>query len=255
MPQLTLLDVVQSYFTATSGWVVNSIGDLAESEQVSLIAQEVFYEVVNEISNWKFEQKILQLDSLADSDKPNYLVLPDNLSSVKFSFVNYNCFNLNDTTTIKYKEVPYISPTDFLCRMNKRQTTLQNTEIVTDYSGVKFVVLNNAHPSFCTSIDDKYVIFDSYNSTVDDTLHANKTQILGQVEKVFRIEDNYVIDLPNDFTPIYLNLVKSRASEYLRQEPLYTDSRLGKLGLMKYKNHHQKIGNESNNHRRRRYGR
>lgn len=244
MASMTLLGVVQSYFNATDGWSVNSISDTVEAEQVSLIAQEVFYEVVNDITDWKFKQKLTQLESVADNTKPNYLRIPDNFRRVKYSVINYDKRTGNSSdSAISYSEVCYLPPEDFMRDIiNIRSTQVANTVQITDYSGVKLLIKNNSHPTYCTSFDDEYLVFDSWDDDLEDTLQASKSQVIVNVERPFSITNDYVIDLPDDFIPTYLSLVKSRASEYLRQEPLFTDARRGRAGMIKYRKTHQKIG-------------
>lgn len=243
MAQLTLLEVVQSYLNATDGWNVSSISDTSESEQVALIAKEVFFEVVNDIKDWKYNQKLIKLDSLADLTKPNYLSIPSSFQKIKFSEVRYNKrTELTGNNSIRYGLVDYLSPQDWLDCMNQRAVGLNDSQLVQDFSGVSFVIKNKAPPTFCTSIDDKYLIFDSFNSDVEDTLQSSQSQIIATVEKTFTIEDQHLIDLPDDFMPDYLSLVKARASEYLRQEPLFTDARRGRMGLIRARQNQQKIG-------------
>lgn len=256
MPQLTLLKVVQSYLSATDGWNVNTISENQESEQVALIAEEVYYEVVNDIRGWKFTQELLQLDSVADNTKPNYLTIPNSWVRIQESQVRYDKRSGESTdSALQYTEVKYLPPYEFLDLLNQRSTLTDETEIVTDFSGVQFVILNKKHPEYCTSFDDQYLVFDSYNSDVETTLQSSKSQLLATKERTFQQTDDYLIDLPVDLQPAYLNLVKARASEYLRQEPLFTDARLGRNGLIKYRTRQHKIGNPGRRPYLKRYGR
>lgn len=248
----TLLDVVNSYMDATDGWRVSTIDDATESQQVANIAEDVFHEVVNDIFYNDLSVNIVELDALADSTKPNYLKIPDNVTNIHESKVRYNKYNGSSGSTVAYREVTYLHPQDFLAYMEGVSTLQDNTQVVTDFSGIDFVIRNNKHPDYFTSFDQKYLVFDSFDSDVDSTLQKSKSQVISSLQRTFTVSDTYEIDLPEWFHPTYLALVKARASEYLRGEPLPTDIRMGRAGLIKARNK-QRIGNSK--YQKKRYGR
>ena len=138
--------------------------------------------------------------------------------------------------------------------MNARNSDDSSITTVTDFNGTKLLIHNERHPTYYTSIDDEYVIFDAYNSSLESTLQSSKSQVISQEEEVFYQDKDFVIPLPNNFIPTYLNLVKSRASEYLREEPLFSDAKLGMKGLMKARFDQHKVGPRPHT-KKRRYGR
>ncbi len=74
--QLTLLEVVQQYLDATSGFYVDSIFDNDEAQQVANVAERIYYEMVQEFPNLLFVQKDVTLDAVGDATKPNFLLIP-----------------------------------------------------------------------------------------------------------------------------------------------------------------------------------
>lgn len=252
MPQLTLLQVVNSYKNATEGFQVNNINEDYESETVAQVAEEVFYEVCGDFTDWTHKNKLTTLDSVGDSERPNYLSIPKDVYRIHDSVINYD--KRLDNTKTNYQPVHYLDPHKFLQLVNARNSDDSSITTVTDFNGTKLLIHNERHPTYYTSIDDEYVIFDAYNSSLESTLQSSKSQVISQEEEVFYQDKDFVIPLPNNFIPTYLNLVKSRASEYLREEPLFSDAKLGMKGLMKARFDQHKVGPRPHT-KKRRYGR
>lgn len=252
MAKYTLLEVINSYMDATDGWRVATIDDVLESQQVAGIARDVFHEVVNDIFYNSLSTNIVELEALGDSTKPNYLKIPDTVSNIHESKIRYNKYNGTSGSTISYRDVTYLHPQDFLDHVRHRSSAASNTQTVVDFSGVDFVIVNDRHPQYCTSFDQVYLVFDSFNSDVDSTLQKSKSQVLASVQRTFTMSDGYEIDLPEWFHPTYVSLVKARASEYLKGEPLPSDVRNGKIGLIRARNK-LRIGNSK--FRKKGYGR
>lgn len=241
----TLLDVVQRYLNSTDGFFVNTIGETEEAEQVALIAQEVYERLVEDLPYRQFKRKVGQLGSVADSMKPNYLLIRDNIQRIAESQIVYNHATEDDTATISYQKVTYLEPLEFLNRINQNSDTNENSMIITDYSGVQFVIQNDRHPNYCTSFDGKYLIFDSYRSQQDDNLLASKSQITYYQPEPFILNDDFVIPLPPDMIQGYIDMVKAEASETLRQEALPSASRRARQFMMTERYKGDKIGNNS----------
>lgn len=256
MAKYTLLQVVQGYLNATDGFPVNSIDDSVEAQQVADIAEIVFDEVIADIRDWGRARNIIQLDSVADSSKPNYLKIPVGTFRINESIIRYNKnTGVSGDTTLKYEQVHYLRPDEFLEYVNARSTNETESEIVTDFSGVQFVVKNRKAPSYFTSFDDTYLVFDSYDGDVDSVLQNSKTQCIATISKTFSKTDDYEIDLPEWFQPHFAQLVRARASEYLREEPLFSDKRKGEAGLIKARTKYGAVGNAGTMGRRKAYGR
>lgn len=72
-------------------------------------------------------------------------------------------------------------------------------------------------PTYCTIISNHYVIFDSFDSSIDSTLQSSKTMALGRVIPVFLLQDTFVPDLAEENFPLLLNEAKSLAFYELKQ--------------------------------------
>jgi len=232
MAKLTLLSIVNTYFDLTDGDLVASIDDTHDAGQVASIAEKVFHDFVSGVFNGTVSSELRQLESIADSTKPNYLRLPDDILNIKGNKVMYNVA-LDTGTTLNLVEIPFVDPQKFLVLMGGRSTNQPNTQVVTDFSGYKFVIQNKTAPGFFTSFDDEHLMFDSFDSDVDSVMQSSKSGILTQRQRSFTRNDTYVIDLPEWFHTGYQNAVISLASESLRDEPIPSIARQARLDLLR----------------------
>lgn len=255
MAKLTLLSVVNTYMDYTDGFRVATIDDTIESQQVASICEKVYQDLNNDVFNNSLTETLLQLDSLADSTKPNYLKLPSTASKIKESKVMYNvATGAAGATTLNIKQIPYMRPQEFLDTMGLRSTNQTNTQIVTDFSGYKMVIQNKSAPQFFTSFDDEHLVFDSFDSDVDSVLQSSKSGILTSEQRTFTQSDTYIIDFPEWFHTTYLNAVIAEASEVLREEPIFSVARKARAGIAKARKK-ERIGSQGIETRRRKYGR
>lgn len=215
--QLTVRDVVVTYMERTSGFPIDSITDLDESMQVASVARDVFYEFLQLYPNLAVQQKDRTLDSLGDSTRPNYLVLPDKINNMRESVFYYNIAEGGDET-VSYKRIHYVTPLEFLERTAHYSDQDPDTEVVTGLDGVKMVVLNDTMPDFFTSFDDKHLVFNSYDSSIDTTLQASKSRVVSNELPVWVMEDDFLIPIPDHLTSTYLNMVLDQAYNDIRQE-------------------------------------
>ena len=253
MAKYTLLDIINSYMDATDGFRVSTIDDVVESQQLADIAETIFYEVTNDVFNNPQSTAIIELEALADSTKPNYLKIPSGVQNIHESKIRYNVTNGEaGNSTLHWRTMQYMHPQDFLDYVGTRSTLETNSQIVTDFSGIDFVIYNKRAPRVCTSFDQEYLVFDAFDSDVDSTLQQSKSAAVVTKQRTWTGVGTDEIDLPEWFHPTYMSLVKARASEYLRGEPLVTDIQKGRAGLIKARQK-MRVGNKK--FQKKRYGR
>lgn len=141
--------------------------------------------------------------------------LPENV--IELVSINYNKKELGDTKE-KYAPVKYLSPDDFIIKTNHRDSSASNVEVIEE-AGVTLLVLNDVAPTYFTSFDDEWLVFDSYDSEIDSTLQENKTQCFGKVQPTFTLEDDFIPDLPVQMFPYFINEAKSTAFLVVKQMP------------------------------------
>lgn len=209
----TLLELVQDILSNIDGDEVNSITDTFESEQVATILKNTFI-AMSSNRDWPTHSDIIQIPSYGDVTKPTHMKLPDGVKRIKS--LMYDKADLNDTRTM-YREVKYISPDAFLRKTNLENSDLDEVDVVTDPSGVKLLIRNDTHPTYYTSFDDRTLVFNSYNSSVDSSLQESKTQALVDIMPVWQTSDDFIVDLPDVAFSAFFNEALSAASLRLRQ--------------------------------------
>lgn len=211
--QMTLLDIVQDILSDMSSDNVNSINDTEESLQVARIVRTTYFEIISS-ADWPHLKEVFQLTALGDTNKPTHMRLPTNVS--KIETVRYN---KSTTGTVEWSDVMYVDPEYFLERVSMLDSSSSSNKVVTDISGVQFVVSKVDMPAIWTSFDDDYVVFNAYDSTVDSTLQQAKTLCTGYREATFTLTDSFVPDLPAKTFSLLLAEAKSTCFNALKQQP------------------------------------
>lgn len=214
MAKMTLLEIVQSVLNDMDSDAVDSIDDTVESQQVASIVRDVYNELISN-RNWPHLRKITQLEASNDFEKPTHLKLPE--GTKELIFFRYDKRRIYNATQSVYEEVRYKEPDAFLRMISGRNTTNENVRIIEDYSGIQLLVHNNQPPTYWTSFDDQYIVCDSYDSELDDTLKQSKTQALAYIEPVWEGLNDSVPDLPSEAFSALLAEVKSLAFFTLKQ--------------------------------------
>ena len=243
----TLLQVVQEYLDTTSGFYVDSIYDTDESQQVAKLAERVYYKMVQEFPNLLFTMKEMTLDSLSDATRPNYMLLPQNIQKVQESKIYYN---VSKTEGLTYKEISYLPPLDFINATNRSINSY--TLLVEGFDDNKMVVATNQFPSYCTSFDNKYVVFDSYHSEYDTTLQSSKSKIVVSGEEVFFQEDDFIIPVPSHLSEAYLDMFLNEALTLIYQQPIGMIASRARSAKIKLQQDNRTLGSSRG---KKRYGR
>jgi hypothetical protein len=213
MTKRTVLQIVQDILSDMDSDEVNSIDDTIEAQQVAQIIETCYYEMLGN-RNWPHLRKVIQLESSIDLAKPNYMKLPENLKEL--SFFKYET-QKTDETKITLSDVLYKQPHDFLHYISHRNSDNDNIIVVTDFGGSKLLVQNDKAPNYWTSFDDTYIVTDSYDAAVDDTLKTDKSQALAYIIPEFERINEFVPDLPIDAFPALIEEAKSTAFFVLKQ--------------------------------------
>lgn len=214
MAKKTLLDIVQDILSDMDSDEVNSINDTVESLQVARVVRSTFDNVITG-REYPHKNTLLKLQASLDVTKPTHMKLPENV--IELLSLNYNKKKLADTKE-KYSKVTYVSPDEFILKTNYRDSSADNV-LVVEEADVDLFILTDTAPSFFTSFDDEWLVFDSYDSLVDSTLQESKTQCFGKVQPEFLMEDDFIPDLPIQLFPYFINEAKSTAFLVVKQMP------------------------------------
>ncbi len=197
MASRTLLDYVQSILNETSGDEVNSITDTIEAASIARMVQQVYYEMVDEMA-LPSNHKLMALDGLGNLDKPNYMGIPQEVSEI--SWIEYDCRESPDAIK-RYQTMAYMAPHEFVTYVNQRPSDdTDNYQIVMSDANVALIIGKTAAPQYWTSFDDKYIVFDSYDTGVEATLQSSKSIVYAEFRPNFILDDDFIPVLPDNLT-------------------------------------------------------
>lgn len=211
--KMSVLDMTKDILSDMDSDEVNSIDDTQEATQVAQIIKSTYFAMLSN-RNWPHMRKTISFTPLGDTAKPTHLLIPENVKEVVF--VKYNKERVSDTRK-KYGDMTWKEPDDFLRLTNQLDDSQSNVMVVQDFSGVEFMVRTDIPPMYYTSFDDQYVIFDAYDTAVDNTIQESKIQAMGYVYPGWTMEDEFIPDLPIEAFTSLLEEAKSRASLKLKQ--------------------------------------
>lgn len=197
MSKLTLLEMTQDILEAMDSDEVNSISDTVESTQVAKAIITTYYELYAGLDT-PSREGLIKLDSLADPDRPNYMKIPDSVRSIKWVRYNGNLIN-------------YVEPELFIEWSFQRMNDTGNTREIFDVdNSVPLWIFTDNDPTYWTTFDNKYIVFNGFDNTVDSTLAQAKTACWGQYDPVFEFNDDvYAPFLQGDDYPGLLAEAKS----------------------------------------------
>lgn len=209
----TLLELTQNVLSAMDSDEVNSISDTVESMQVATIIAETLEAEFNNIDLPSF-QKVVKLEGLADVLHPNYLKFGDDVSGIQW--LKYR----DNRNHEHYKTIQYLTPTQFFDHITLLSDNGYNTQEIEDFSGVTYYINNNRAPTYYTSVDNNYLIFDSFDGEYEDSLHESNTFALGSSDvNSVMLNDDYTPPIPNDLFPLLLAEAKATCFLILKQMP------------------------------------
>lgn len=242
---MTVLQLTQSILSSLDSDEVNSISDTVESLQVARIIQNKYYDILAR-GDLPEQEQLLKLTPSTDDTKPVLMYVPDGVSRIDWikyfdssiadsqqedQFGSYS-HDLNtdlnstpsnlDSSAAGYKYVTILPIRQFLDYINKFNPsdsdvgTFTFTENNKDFT---FYYKNDHQPNYCTVIETQFVIFDSYNNTLENTLQESKVMAYGQSVTPFQLIDSFVPDLDDNQFPLLLNEAKSLAFYELKQMP------------------------------------
>lgn len=213
MAKKSLLEIVQDILSDMVSDEVNSIDDTVESQSVAQIVRSTF-EGMMANRNWPHTRKLVNLEGSADTGKPTHMRLPERLKELEE--VRYDS-RKELGSNIEYRLIKYKHPDEFLRYISSRKSTEDTVQTVTDLNGVKLLIQNNKAPDYYTSFDDVYIVFDSFDSNIDDTLQGSKTSCLAYIIPVWTHENEFIPDLPAEAFPALISEAKSTSFYTIKQ--------------------------------------
>ncbi len=211
-----LLELVQDILSSIDGDEVNSISDTVESLQVANIIKQTFYDILDE-RGLTYVGNLTTLTGLADTDKPNYMGIPEQF--IKVEWIRYDA-RVDNSGSKDYRDVDWLDPREFVTRINQRDSTDTDRFVVVNHaSGIPLIIDKTQAPRYWTSFNDQEIVFDSYDEDVDSTLQSSKCQIYAYSAREFEIDDDYVPDLPVGLFQYLYHQAEASAHAIMKQMP------------------------------------
>lgn len=219
----TLLQMTQDILSNMSSDEVNSISDSAESLQVATLIKQKYFDILSR-GNLPEHSQVFNLQPSLTSTQPTVMFIPDGVSKVEW--IKYLDTNTDTSPTPEYKYVTILPVEQFLQMtggFDLTESTVDSLSFNDSSNGLTtaftFYFKNNIQPQFCCILSNYYVIFDSYDNTVDSTLQSTKSQVYGQVIPTFTMVDSFTPDLDASQFSLLLNEAKALAFYELKQQP------------------------------------
>lgn len=245
MSRKSLLSIVQMGLTVTGGDAVSSISENQESEDMAMVARDVYYDVTS-WDEWPHKNRIATVSVPGDITAPTVVRLRDSFSFIhKVQYLHNE--NGEDTG---FTDLCYIEPEYFLDMCDSK---IRNTDTVrmTGY-GVNpstfITVGTDEHPKFYTTFDNEHLIFDSYDKTVDPFISNYKTRVMASVIPDFQLDDSFILDIPDSMLELYLSQVRVAAYYYINQVNNPLDGNKSLRHLSKLRQYKSRIVNDTDEH-------
>lgn len=212
---MTLLEMTQNILSDMDSDEVNSISDSTEALQVAEVIKTTYYNIIDG-RDYPWLKELFQMSASGTTARPTHMTLPENV--IDLEWIKYNCIKSGETRN-KFKTIKYKTPEEFLDLVNDRVSDNDNVAVISDSTGVELNILTDVAPTYFTSFDDETLVFDSYDSTIESTLVASKTQCYGKRSVVFTMTDSFIPDMPVQMFSYLLSEAKSVAFITLKQMP------------------------------------
>lgn len=227
--RMTLLQIVQRVLDALGSDSVSGISETIEAQRIAEEARVTYYELM-ERDEWPHLIQLTQLDALGDTDKPNYLRIPENV--VRIHDFKYETTEADDDQR-EFTRLCFMEPAAFLHHVQTRNSDDTNVETITDFSSVDLFILNDQPPMYYTTFDDEYIITDAYDLEVENTLEASKSVVMAKIMPDWTSDDAFVPDMPDQMFTTYVAELTSACSMYLKQAASPKDEMRARRGIAK----------------------
>lgn len=213
----TVLEMVQIILNDMDSEPVNQLSDTLEAEQVAIVLEETFNDIVSTRDVPEHKQ-LLKLTPASDSEYPTEFIYEDNVVRIEKVWydVQENIVPTNAART--YREIYWKDPLDFLRAVDPYSSAGTDYDTVLERSsGTTLRIQNNAHPTFYTSFDNGRIVMNSYHGVYDDTLQASKVRAYGSVLPTFNKDDpDHVVDLGPAYTQYLLKEATARCFDLFK---------------------------------------
>lgn len=214
MAKMTLLEMTQDILSDMDSDFANSIGENIEAMQVASIIRQTYFYIITNLVDLPEHEEILTMESLADTARPTHVKIPEDVKRI--AYIRYDS-PVTGSIDLRYEDIVYLEPNEFQRRVNRRNESDVPVIKVSDPNHGNLLIKTDEHPTWWTSFDDLFIVFDSFDKTRDSTIQASKIFAWGLKEPVFLLEDNFIPDLDASMFPLLYNEAKSQCFVDIKQ--------------------------------------
>lgn len=263
--QSTLLEMVQDILSAMDSDEVNSIDDTIESQQVARIIKNCYNDLISNIE-FPDDYSLVQLDPSLDGTKPAVMYIPKTVENIEW--VRYNkqgnptsgsstaqSWTTPDGVTVyfgtaeanfgsaatggdyqQFTTLKYLPREAFLDMIQAFNDTESNiTSYTIDQNGLNIPLLcrNDKMPDYWTVLNNRTIVFDSFDVTVETTLEASRTMCYGKLAHTFAYADAWLIPLDTKYMSLLFNEAKATCFAELKQMPNARAEKMARVAKIK----------------------
>lgn len=247
----SLLDMTQIILASMESDEVSSIHETPESRDVASIIQQCYFDIIGRMSPPETEG-LYKLDASTDSTKPVLMLVPDEVSRI--IWLQYD----HGEDTPNFTELTYCKPGAFLqIQQGLDPSDATVHQMVVEMNGKDFIFSyrDDRFPTYYTVLDEKYVVFDSYKASVENTLTESRSLIYGELIPSFEMDDFFVPDLDPRQFQLLLNEAKSLAFVEKKQAQHPIAERKARRNEISAQKHKYDMDPDWSGQHRARYGR
>lgn len=232
----TLLQMTQSILSSLNSDEVNSISDTTESLQVAEVIKQTYFNFITR-AQLPEHYELMQLTASNDTTQPIIMYKPETMKNIDWikyfdesePYTNTAEHDINTDLpdsahsvdhSPQYKYITILPNQQFLDMVGGININETNVDVLNFSVGgntYRIPYKDDKQPSYCTIFKDYYIIFDSFDATVDSTLQSSKTMCRGQFSPSWSMVDDFVPELDVGQFPLLLNEAKSLAFLELKQ--------------------------------------
>jgi len=213
-----LLQMTQDILTTMGSDPADTISSTSESLQVATTIKLAYNNLMIE-REWDHLHRMITLQSVNDSvNHPTVLSIVDTCR-------NLDWIKHNNRNTLEQKadftDIKYLTPDEFITFTNGRdEFGVDGIYRVVDdtINGLKWKVRTDVPPQYWTSFDDKYVVFDAWNSSLSASILSADTLCKGNIDEPFAMTDDFVPNMPQQFFPVLLETARVRCFSIIKGE-------------------------------------
>lgn len=263
--QYSVLEMTQDILSAMDSDEVNSIDDTIESQQVARIIKNCYNDLVSTI-DFPDDFTLLQLDPSLDGAQPVVMYIPQSVDNIEW--VRYNkegeptsgsatahSWVTPDGLTVyfgteeasfgsaatgnayqQFTLIPYMPREQFLDMVqafNDTEDNVVNYTVSSNGVNIPLLCRNDKAPDYWTAINNRTILFDSYDASIDSTLQASKSMAYGKLSRTFQTLDTWVIPLDGRYTSLLFNEAKATCFAELKQSPNARAEKMARVAKIK----------------------